>query len=87
MINKNGEVMMGAYPAFGLSPEGIIAHDFSNPQQVKDFLTKCENPPSHWVMYGMCNDELKIVYEEKDGTVIINLFMNSKTSTSLDQSD
>jgi hypothetical protein len=74
MINKNGDILQGAFPAFGLEPECIIAHDFSNPQQVKEYLATKSDPPTHWCMYGMCNDELMMVYEFKDGVVLKDLF-------------
>jgi hypothetical protein len=74
MINKNGDKIVGTFPAYGLEPECVIAHDFSSPQQVKDFLATKINPPSHWCMYGMCNDELTMVYEYKDGVILKNLF-------------
>lgn len=60
--------MVGAFVACGLEPQGIIAMDFSNLEL---------NPkPTHWCLHGMCDDELTMLYEEKNGIVLRNLFLH-----------
>jgi hypothetical protein len=51
-------------------PEGVIAMDFNSPQEVEDFIAKKELQITRWVLYGVLENQLEILYEYKDGAVL-----------------
>ncbi len=70
--------IVGAFVACGLEPQGIIAMNFRSLKQAQDKVATLDPKPSHWCLSGMCNDELKTLYEEKDGVVLLNRFEGNK---------
>jgi hypothetical protein len=68
--------IVGGFMAFSLDPEGIIAMDFPNLEEAKNYVAKLNPPTSHWCLHGMCDDELTKLYEEKNGITLINMFNN-----------
>ena len=69
-------MLKGQYPAFSVDPEGIIAHDFNNLNEAKEYVKKLNPPTKHWMLYGTINDNFAVLYEEKNGIVIKNEFEN-----------
>lgn len=67
--------IVGGFIACGLEPQGIIAMDFSSLQEAQERVKTLDPKPSHWCLSGMCNDDLATLYEEKDGVVLINKFL------------
>jgi hypothetical protein len=66
--------IVGGFVGCGLEPKGIIAMDFGSLKQAQEYVAKLENKPTHWCLSGMCDDELTMLYEEKDGQILKNLF-------------
>jgi hypothetical protein len=74
--------LAGDFWAFSLAPvEGTIAMDFPTLKSAQDYVAKINACPdkqhiSHWNMMGIVDDELCVVYEERNGQVLKNLFMS-----------
>lgn len=76
--------IVGAYIGCNLDPEGIIAMDFPNLAVAKAYVAKRHPPIHHWCLHGMCDDELVMLYEEKDGKVLKNLWTTRKLVNALE---
>ncbi len=76
--------IVGGFILASLSPkEYLIDMGCRNLEHAKRMIKEINedkrNPPSvvpitHWLLHGMADDELTIIYEEKDGIVIKNLW-------------
>jgi hypothetical protein len=71
---KHRKKIVGAFVACSLDPQSIIAMDFRSLEEAKRRVAVLDPPTRHWVLSGMCDDELTTLYEEKDGVVLRNLF-------------
>jgi hypothetical protein len=75
MDGMHGTKLVGQFMAFSQDPEGIIAMDFRSLEEARTHIGKLKSPPcTHWQLMGMCDDKLCLLYEEKDGIVMFNLF-------------
>jgi hypothetical protein len=66
--------IVGAFILCGLQPVGIIDMGCKGLKHAKKIIPVLSPMPTHWSMTGIVDDELRTVYEEKDGLVLVNLF-------------
>jgi hypothetical protein len=69
------ERIEGAFVACSLDPQGIIAMDFSSLKQAQDKVAALVPKINHWVLSGILKNDLQTLYEEKDGIILINKFV------------
>ena len=74
--------IVGDFIGCSLAPtHGIIAMDYCSLQQAKEYISKLDIKPTHWVLNGMLDDNLTILYEEEDGVVLIDKFLDVANGT------
>lgn len=69
--------IVGAYIGGALAPmESLIAMDYSSLKDAQEHIAKLDPKPTHWALSGMLDDNLTTLYEEKDGVVLVDKFLD-----------